>query len=329
MILVATQSTVYGFDLESGEAVEAEGLASRRPSCLAAGSRPGAAAWCGTEDRGVFRSDDGGRSWSAAGLGGEHVTAVAVGPSGEGTIWAGTEPSAVWCSEDDGDDWQHRKGLCELPSSPEWSFPPRPDTHHVRWIACHPADPRRLWVAIEAGALVSTADGGRTWADRVPGGPYDTHELAIHPAEPEHLRVAGGDGYFESRDGGRTWSSFIEGLDVTYLRSVAVDPADPSLVVVSASSRPRSAYVAGHADGRLYRRQGSGAWERVMRGWPEPPTTIAPLLVADSLRGGILAADERGVHRSDDGGRSWEPVAEYPTRVSGLRSLALTGGAPR
>lgn len=329
MILVATQSRVYGFEFSTGHGYEAEGLLSRRPSCLAAGLRPGAAAWCGTEDRGVFRSDDAGRSWFGAGLDGEHVTAIAVDPTSEGAIWAGTEPSAVWCSEGDGADWQRREGLLELPSSPEWSFPPRPDTHHVRWIACHPATPRRLWVAIEAGALVSTVDGGRSWQDRPPGGPYDTHELSIHPERPEHLHVAAGDGYFESADGGRTWVPFTEGLDVTYLRSVAIDPADPSLVVVSASSRPRTAYVAGHADGRLYRREGSGAWEPITRGWPEPPSTIAPLLAPDPLRGGFLAADERGVHRSEDGGRSWEAVAEYPAKVSGLRGLALTGQAPQ
>ena len=94
-----------------------------------------------------------------------------------------------------------------LPSSSEWSFPPRPETHHVRWIACHPLEPERLWVAIEAGALVSTIDGGRTWRDRVPGGPWDTHELAIHRKAPDTLRVSAGDGYYESYDAGATWHS--------------------------------------------------------------------------------------------------------------------------
>ena len=31
--------------------------------------------------------------------------------------------------------------LTELPSVPTWSFPPRPYTHHVRWIGLHPTDP--------------------------------------------------------------------------------------------------------------------------------------------------------------------------------------------
>jgi photosystem II stability/assembly factor-like uncharacterized protein len=212
-----------------------------------------------------------------------------------------------------------------LASSSEWSFPPRPDTHHVRWIACHPLEPGRLWVAIEAGALVSTIDGGRTWCDRVPGGPWDTHELAIHPKAPDTLRVSAGDGYFESDDAGATWRSPSAGLEVGYLRSVAIDPEQPEVVVVSASSGPYSAYVSGRSDGRLYRRLTRERWERVRDGWPEPPTTIAPLLCAGAEGGQLWAADERGVHRSDDGGKSWREAGSYATSPQHLRGLALVG----
>jgi hypothetical protein len=147
-------------------------------------------------------------------------------------------------------------------------------------------------------------DGGSTWRDRVPDGPWDTHEIAIHRNAPETLRVSAGDGYFESDDGGATWRSPSGGLEVSYLRSVAIDPREPAVVVVSASSEPHSAYVAGRSDGRLYRRLNRERWERVRDGWPEPPTTIAPLLCAGSKAGELWAADERGVHGSDDGGKS-------------------------
>jgi hypothetical protein len=43
---------------------------------------------------------------------------------------------------------------------------------------------------IEAGALVSTIDGGRTRRDRVPGGPHDTHEIAVdRKASDSHSTV--------------------------------------------------------------------------------------------------------------------------------------------
>jgi len=249
--------------------------------------------------------------------------AIAASPVERDVVWVGTEPSEVWRSADAGTTWEQTSRLETLPSASEWSFPPRPDTHHVRWIACHPLEPGRLWVAIEAGALVSTTDGGRTWRDRVPGGPWDTHELAIHHRAPDTLRVSAGDGYFESDDAGATWHSPTAGLEVGYLRSVAIDPEQPEVVVISASSGPHSAYVAGRSDGRLYRRITRERWERVRDGWPEPASTIAPLLCAGARAGELWAADERGVHRSDDGGSRWRRVAGYARSRQHLHGLAL------
>ncbi len=325
-LLVAAGRAVLVVDPERGTASGVE--LEARPACLAVDPTSPGRVWCGT-GAGVLRSADGGASWRRSGLGGENVTAVAASPARRGLVWAGTEPSAIWRSEDGGTTWARAEGLLDLPSSSEWSFPPRPETHHVRWIGCHPADAGRLWVAIEAGALVTTPDGGRTWLDRVPGGPYDTHQLAIHPERPEWLRSAAGDGYFESRDGGATWSSPEEGLEVGYLVSVAIDPGDPEVVVVAAASSPYSAYMAGRADGRIYRRRGRGRWERVLEGWPDPPATIAPRLAAGSAPGELWAADERGVHRTRDGGRSWERAGAFDPPASAVAALALLPNGSR
>jgi photosystem II stability/assembly factor-like uncharacterized protein len=321
-LLVATETVVVVADLHQGTAVIARGLTDR-PTCLAADPRRAARAWCGTHHGGVFRTDDAGKSWHPTGLAGRMLMSVTASPAEADVVWAGTEPSEVWRSADGGETWEQASPLDALPSSPEWAFPPKPETHHVRWIACHPQQADRLWVAIEAGALVSTMDGGRTWRDRVPGGPYDTHELAIHPDWPDALRVAAGDGYFESNDGGATWRSPDAGLDVGYLRSVAIDPGQADIVIVSASSGPYSAYGAGASDGRIYRRAGHGSWERVREGWPDPPSTIAPLLIPGAQPRELWAADERGVHRSDDGGTAWRQVASYPMAPRYLRGLAL------
>jgi photosystem II stability/assembly factor-like uncharacterized protein len=324
-ILVATESKVLVVDSETASVREGRGLDGHAPTFVAADPLTAGRAWCATRRGGVLRSDDAGESWTASGLAGEYVMTVVASPATRDLLWAGTEPSALWRSDDGGAGWRRAPGLSDLPSSREWSFPPKPETHHVRWIACHPADAGRLWLAIEAGALVTTPDGGRTWRDRVPGGPYDTHELAIHPDRPAGLRVAAGDGYYESADAGASWSSSAQGLDVGYLRSVAIDPGDAEVVVVSASSHAHKAYMAGRSDGRLYRRAGAGTWERVLDGWPREPSTIAPLLVAGSGPGRLWAADERGVHSSADGGRSWERVAAFEPTPTYLRGLAPLG----
>ena len=66
-----------------------------------------------------------------------------------------------------------------------------------------------------------------------------------------------------------------------------------------------------------------GRWERVRDGWPDPPNTIAPLMCAGTKDGEFWAADERGVHASDDGGKTWQRVAGYSKTPQHLSGMAL------
>lgn len=209
-------------------------------SCLCVAADPGLSGrvYCGTAGGELRRSDDGGVSWHVVGgLRDRQVTAVAVSPiepgaDGSRVVYIGTEPSAVFRLSDGGEHWEELETLLNLPSAPTWSFPPRPHTHHVRWIALDPLVAGRLFVAIEAGALVRSEDGGRSWHDRVPSGPIDTHSLVVHRSDPTRLYSAAGDGYFESRDGGLTWQKQEDGLRHRYAWGCVVDPEDPETMLV-------------------------------------------------------------------------------------------------
>lgn len=272
--------------------------------------------FCPTFDRGLLRSTDGGDEWTPVGTGtivSDAVTAVAVDPSDPDVVYAGTEPSRVYRSTDGGDTWRHCEGLVDLPSESQWSFPPRPHTHHVRWIEVDPADPDHVYVSIEAGALVQSFDACETWQDRVPSATRDTHWLTTHPDAPGRAWAAAGDGYAETTDGGETWDQPMDGLSARYCWSVAVDPGDPETVFVSAASGPRTAHQPGAAESYLFRRRDGEAWERIGDGFPDGEGTLRPVVARGDEPGVLYAATNTGIFRTVDGGDSWQTFdADWP-----------------
>ena len=183
-----------------------------------------------------------------------------------------------------------------------------------------------MFVAIEAGALVRTFDGGRTWRDRVRGGPYDTHTAVTHPLAPGRIYSAAGDGYFESIDAGDSWRSSEDGLKHLYLVDVAVDPADPDTVIVSATDGPGSAYWPRRAEAYVYRKTGLKRWELAMSGLPEAKGTTAGRFATHAGEPGVIyAANNHGLFRSDDAGRSWKALDlpwPEPWLEDGVEALA-------
>ena len=308
-------------------------LVGTRPQALAVDPGQPQRLYCGTLDAGVWCSDDGGSTWQhvSAGLTHPAVMAIATSTAERGSsyapVYAGTEPSAVFRSDDGGSTWRELRGLLDLPSAPTWSFPPRPHTHHVRAIGLDPHDPHAIFVCIEAGALVRSHDGGQTWGDRVPGGPFDTHTLVLHPRAPGRLYAAAGDGYFESADGGATWARPREGLRHHYLWSIVVDLDDPTTMVVSASSGPATAHNATIADSFIYRRSGNGSWQQVTGGLPSSRGMTRSVLAAGGGDGGsFYAANNHGIFRSTDRGESWQSLDitwPEPYRAQSVQALIV------
>lgn len=329
-------------------------LEGMQPTCVAVDPFRPQYVYCGTFGRGLWRSEDAGRSWQPIGDAGEamepyqgdgihetHITSLAISPTeqrnGYGVIYVGTEPSTLFRSEDGGRTWKELTALRSLPSSSHWSFPPRPYTNHVRWITPDPNKPGHLFVAIEAGALVCSQDGGQTWEDRVADGPIDTHTLAMHPQAPNRLYSAAGDGfsapgkgYNESRDGGQTWQHPDEGLEYHYLWGLAVDPAEPDTIVVSASPSPYAAHhLREQAQSAIYLKQPGQPWKRVSDGLPDIQGTVAPVLSSHPEEPGVFyALCNRGVYRSVNGGRQWE-LLPLPWKEEFLKqhhqAIALSG----
>lgn len=266
--------------------------------------------YAGAATTGVWRSDDGGRSWREAGLEGRQVRSLA---AAHGRVYAGTKPARVSVTHSGGARWE---ALAPFPRRRAWfwwSPAERPHTAYVQTLAVAPNDPDILLGGIEAGALVRSGDGGRTWSGHLRRASRDPHVVTFHRADPAWAYEGGGTGPAVSSDGGMTWRKATGGLDRRYCWAVAADPAQPERWYVAAAAGPRRAHGQEHAGAAVYRAHATG-WTVVADDLPAMPyllTSPAP----DELIA-VLANGELRVSR--DAGGSWEtPALELgPTRTA-------------
>ncbi|QFU81516.1 beta propeller repeat protein [Natronorubrum aibiense] len=297
--------------------------------CLAVSPARPERVFVGTFEDGLFRSRTGGESFERleTPFVSEAVMSLAISPHDPDVLYAGTEPSRVYRSADGGDSWTERSGLIDLPSADEWFFPPRPHTHHVRWLEVDPFDPDRLYVGIEAGAFVLSTDGGETWHERPPGSRRDNHTLATHPHRAGRVYTAAGDGYAESDDGGETWTHPQRGLEHTYCWGLAVDPADRDAVILSSARGASSAHTTARAESYIYRRTGESDWDRLDdRGIPMGDGVVRAVFDTPGTDGVVYALHNRGVFVSEEFGDSWHRLDidwDEPLETQAPRGLAV------
>jgi photosystem II stability/assembly factor-like uncharacterized protein len=297
-------------------------LEGTKAQCLAADLKDPDTVYVGLRESGIRKTTDGGATWRECELPEPGVFSLAVGRV-DGAVYAGTEPSRLFRSDDGGETWRELTALLELPSRPTWSFPPRPWTSHVRWIAPSPHDADLLLVGIELGGLMRSTDGGETWDDHRPGAQPDVHSLAWHPHAEGRAYEAGGGGSAWSDDGGDRWHPADDGRDRNYTWSVAVDPSDPDCWYVSASTGPFAAHGGRDPQARIYRRRGEEPWQALNGGLPEPLPAMPYALVASTER--LFAGLANGsLWQSDDRGDTWRACALEGDVLPAINALALT-----
>jgi hypothetical protein len=288
--------------------------------CLAVDPVDSDLVYAGLREGDVRRSADGGRSWTDCRLPEPGVFSLAASAA-DGAIYAGTEPSRLFRSDDRGESWSELEALLELPSRPNWSFPPRPWTSHVRWIAPSPHDRDLLLVGIELGGLMRSTDGGASWQDHRPGAQRDVHSLAWHPRTPGLAYEAGGGGAAYSTDSGESWQHADEGRDRHYTWSVVVDPDDADSWYVSASTGPYAAHGRGDPQARIYRRRNAEPWRPLAGGLPEPLPAMPYALLASDGRVFAGLADGQ-IWESRDRGNTWAAVRLRGEGIPALLALA-------
>lgn len=222
----------------------------------------------------------------------------------------------VFSSIDDGESWQELKGIQDLPSKSSWSYPPRPDSHYVRWLTPSQTDPDYLGVSIEAGAVIYTLDRGKTWNDRAEVGPIDVHTLLKHPDAPARLYAANGGlvsngdraSYAESMDGGHSWEFMSNGLEKhPYLYNMVLHPNNPDVRLVSAAENASKSHRQP-AYSTVYVKNGDEDWKELADGLPTEGAFSHQLANDPNELGAFYAMNNKGIYHLKSDSTIWEEL---------------------
>jgi photosystem II stability/assembly factor-like uncharacterized protein len=260
--------------------------------------------YAGTWGGGVFKTTNGGTSWTAvnSGFTDPYVLALAIDPSTPATLYAGTYFGVyVFKSTDGGTNWT------AVNSGP---------TNAVQALAIDPSTPATLYAGTWADGVFKSTNGGTNWA-AVNSGLTDTYvfALAIDPSAPATL-YAGGARVFKSTNGGTSWTAVNSGLTDLSVYALAIDPSSPATL------------YAGTGGGSVFKSTNGGTrWSGVKSAGPTS-SRVQALAIDPSTPATLYVGTEYGgVFKSTNGGTTWQPTgASYGNGTPPATAISMVSG---
>lgn len=271
---------------------------------------------------GVWRSEDGGHTWTLAKLtsgeldqwaGNDSEFAAAVGWQDRGNpfpdrfsqvwslgrvgdrVYAGTKPAHLLASDDGGVTWQVVEGLTNHPSAQEWG--PGGAGLVLHTIIGDPDDTEKLWVGISAAGVFASKDGGEEWERRNARADSEesesgevghcVHNIIRAPGSNDVLYQQNHQGVWRSDDGGQTWQDITPGLPSTFGFPIRVHPRDPQTIwTIPLNGDMAGRFPPDAAAAVWCSRDGGRTWTALREGLPQQScffTVLRQAMAGDAL----------------------------------------------
>lgn len=243
----------------------------------------------GSVGGGVWRTKDGGSTYEniSDGYFGSSIGSIAVAESDPNVIYVGQGEKTVRGNVSSGFGmWK------TVDAGDTWEFIGLKETRHIGRVRVHPTNPDIVYVAAM----------GDLW-------------------KPTQER-----GVFKTTDGGKTWEKILFVNEDAGAVDLILDPNNPRIIYASTWNVRRTPYSfsSGGPGSDLWKSTDSGAtWTKLtdLPNMPKGPRGIIGVAVSpvNSKRiYALIEAEDGGVFRSDDGGKTWQKTS----RNRALRSRA-------
>jgi photosystem II stability/assembly factor-like uncharacterized protein len=258
---------------------------------------------------GVYKSSDGGSSWTNVGLKNSgHIGEILIDPrnsdivyaSAMGPLWSNGGDRGVYKSTDGGKTWTNILSISQYTGVSDMAFDPT--NADVIYASAYQRR-RHVWTLINGGpesAIYKSTDAGLTWNKITSGLPevdLGRIGLAVAPSQPNTVYAIveaadGNSGFYRSVDAGASWhkqSSYVASSP-QYYQEIVVDPNYPDRVY------SLDTYLNVTDDGgKTFRRVGNTA-----RHVDDHALWINP---DDSDH--LLVGGDGGLYQSWDRGKNW------------------------
>lgn len=199
---------------------------------------------------GVYKSEDGGKSWKNVGLKtSEHVGMIAIDPTNSdivyvaayGPLWSSGGERGIYKTTDGGKTWKSVLNVSQHTGFNEVHIDPR--NPNLLYATSHQRQ-RKVFTYISGGpesALYKSTDGGTTWnkvAGGFPNGDIGRIGMDISPVNPDVLyavvEAGDGAGTYRSTDRGASWAK-MGGYATSgnYYQELFCDPKDVNKIYIT------------------------------------------------------------------------------------------------
>ncbi len=264
---------------------------------------------------GVYRSDDGGKTWQNMGLKtSEHIGKILIHPrdsriiyvAAQGPLWGPGGERGLYKSVDGGKSWKQVLSISENTGVTDVVLDPRnPEV----LLAASYQRRRHVWTLIDGGpesALYKSTDGGTSWRKLktgLPTGELGRIGLAVAPTDPDTVyaiieSIEKKGGIFRSTDFGENWEKRNDfDQQAQYYSHLVVDPRNKDRLYVM------NVFIRLSEDGGKTLQRLGEKWKHVDNHcmWIDPKHPNYYLVGCDG-----------GIYESFDRGANWKFVANLP-----------------